>query len=177
MVLEESAMKFATAAAVALMLASPCCLAANAANPYSNVNPRNDAGNDTGDSQVEALNQSQIDGGPQRPMRRPPAHYRPHLAQSEPQYDTPPEGYPGGAPAYQYERGALGEAHGPPPRYEQEDAYAPRFAPPGYAPPPYAAAPYPPAGYYPPPPPRYYAPPGYYAAPRYYPPGYPPPGY
>ena len=36
-------------------------IAANARQPYSNVNKRNDKGNDTGDSQVERLNQQQLD--------------------------------------------------------------------------------------------------------------------
>ena len=35
--------------------------AANARKPYSNVNKRNDKGNDTGDSQVDRLNQQQLD--------------------------------------------------------------------------------------------------------------------
>jgi hypothetical protein len=43
------------------MLAFPPrpALAANADAPYTNVDPRNDRGNDTGDSRVEGLNKSQ----------------------------------------------------------------------------------------------------------------------
>ncbi len=36
-------------------------LAANADNPYGNVDHRNDAGNDTGDSQTDRLNAGQLD--------------------------------------------------------------------------------------------------------------------
>ena len=35
--------------------------AANWHNPYGNVDHRNDAGNDTGDSQVDSLNAAQLD--------------------------------------------------------------------------------------------------------------------
>ncbi len=37
-------------------------LAAHAGAPYANVDHRNDAGNDTGDSQVDQLNAAQSDG-------------------------------------------------------------------------------------------------------------------
>jgi hypothetical protein len=36
-------------------------LAANAGAPYTNVDPSNDRGNDTGDSKVEGLNKTQSD--------------------------------------------------------------------------------------------------------------------
>lgn len=36
--------------------------AANADNPYGNVDHRNDAGNDTGDSRVDNLNANQLNG-------------------------------------------------------------------------------------------------------------------
>jgi hypothetical protein len=35
--------------------------AANADQPYQNIDPSNDAGNDTGDSKVEGLNRGQLD--------------------------------------------------------------------------------------------------------------------
>lgn len=41
-------------------LASPV-LAANANQPYQNVDHSNDAGNNTGDSKVDALNRGQLD--------------------------------------------------------------------------------------------------------------------
>ena len=40
---------------------APSAHAANARNPYGNVNHANDAGNDTGDSQVDRLNSAQLD--------------------------------------------------------------------------------------------------------------------
>ncbi len=43
-------------------------LAANADQPYSNVDKRNDAGNDTGNSRVEQLNRGQLDQN-QRPAQ------------------------------------------------------------------------------------------------------------
>jgi hypothetical protein len=49
--------------------------AAHAGAPYTNVDHRNDAGNDTGDSQVDRLNEQQLDAnykGPYKPM--PPAN-------------------------------------------------------------------------------------------------------
>ena len=46
-----------------LALAAPLpAAAANANNPYSNVDHRIDAGNNTGDAQVEQLNQAQLNG-------------------------------------------------------------------------------------------------------------------
>jgi hypothetical protein len=48
---------FALAGAMA-----PGAHAANADNPYGNVDHSNDAGNDTGDSRVEGLNSRQLDG-------------------------------------------------------------------------------------------------------------------
>lgn len=171
-------MKFMTTALmIALTVTAPACLAANANNPYGNINPANDAGNNTGDSQVEALNQAQIDGGPRAATRQTPAYRR---------YAQPPYGYapsrmgePGSeAPpgAYYPGRNDLpAPAYGAPP-YQEAEAYPPPqgYAPypqGGYAPPAYNPRPYPAPGYYPP---R-----GYYAPPGYYPPaGYaPPPGY
>ena len=89
------------------------CLAANATHPYANVDPRNDAGNDTGDARVDQLNAAQLDG-----------------AQAQQRYADPPPAYRGGYAPYGY---------APPPGYGQPPAYAPQpgYPPaPGYAPPP-----------------------------------------
>ena len=150
-------MKFwSVAVVIGLSGTAPACLAANARNPYGNIDPVNDAGNDTGDLQVEALNQAQIDGGPVPVIRHAQAYpgYIPRDA--EPQQDmaapdayAPQDGYPARTYA------PPGYASYPPPGY----------APSGAGPGPYASG--------------YYAPRGYYAPPAYYPPpGYaPPPGY
>ncbi len=45
---------------VGLALAPASVQAANAKNPYANVDRRNDSGNDTGDSKVDALNAAQL---------------------------------------------------------------------------------------------------------------------
>ena len=42
-------------------LTAPSAQAANARHPYSNVDHRNDKGNNTGDDQVERLNSMQLD--------------------------------------------------------------------------------------------------------------------
>ena len=68
--------------ASALALGSVPALAANADHPYTNIDHSNDKGNNTGDSQVDKLNQAQIDsaraqsktimvypGGAQPPMQ------------------------------------------------------------------------------------------------------------
>ena len=57
-VLACSALALALAAGAAL---PPAAHAANWRNPYGNVNHANDAGNDTGDSQVDRLNSAQLD--------------------------------------------------------------------------------------------------------------------
>jgi len=46
-------------------------LAAHAGAPYTNVNPSNDRGNNTGDSQVEGLNERQLDQNYWRDAQRP----------------------------------------------------------------------------------------------------------
>ncbi len=87
-------------------------LIANADNPYGNVDHRNDAGNDTGDSQVERLNEGQLDRN-----YRGPYNYR--LQVAPPAYPPPP-GYappPGDRPGYPPPLG------GPPP---------PSYRAPGY---------------------------------------------
>ena len=42
-------------------VAPHAAMAANAKHPYKNVSKTNDKGNDTGDSEVDKLNQQQID--------------------------------------------------------------------------------------------------------------------
>lgn len=137
------------AAAAASPAPAEVQLAANARDPYGNIDRRNDAGNDTGDSQVDRLNEGQLNGnyrGPSRPV--PPGYAGP-----QPQYyGGPPQGYP--PPGY---AGRAPQFYGAPP--------------PGYAGPPqgYGA---PPPGYAGPP--QYYGapPPGYGPPPGYRPPGY-----
>jgi|SRR5690348_10351081 hypothetical protein len=51
-----------------LAMAQPASWAANADAPYSNVDRRNDAGNDTGDSRVEQLNSNQLNGNYKGPV-------------------------------------------------------------------------------------------------------------
>ena len=113
--------------AAAWVAGSTACLAANANNPYGNVDHRNDAGNDTGDSRVDQLNAAQLDGSAPRPgWQRRPAGY--------PAYAQQPA-YPYGRPAY------------PPGGYAQPGYAPPGYAQPGYAPPGYAQPGYPPPGY------------------------------
>lgn len=47
-------------ASPALAMGAPAALAANADAPYQNVDHSNDNGNDTGNSKVEGLNNSQL---------------------------------------------------------------------------------------------------------------------
>ncbi len=74
-------------------LISTTTWAANARNPYGNVNHANDAGNDTGDSQVEALNQAQLGGGggyaPPPVAYAPPPPYPYAYAAPLPYYPAP----------------------------------------------------------------------------------------
>jgi hypothetical protein len=68
---------FAVALVGALAFAVPHAQAANASNPYGNVDKRNDKGNDTGDSQVEMLNSQQLNQNYRgqnfgTPMQQPP---------------------------------------------------------------------------------------------------------
>jgi len=70
--------------------ASPA-LAANARNPYRNVNPRVDAGNDTGDAQVEELNRQQLDQSYYG--RAPGPYYAPQPYDPAPGYYPPPPYY------------------------------------------------------------------------------------
>ena len=90
--------------AVVITLGVPAALAANATHPYANIDPRVDAGNDTGDSQVERLNQAQLGqfGAAQRPGYPPYARGgrpwvgAPGYARAYPpaaRYGAPPPGY------------------------------------------------------------------------------------
>ena len=50
-----------TALALTIAVGAVPALAANARQPYANIDRRIDRGNDTGDSRVESLNQQQLD--------------------------------------------------------------------------------------------------------------------
>jgi hypothetical protein len=94
----------------------PVTDAANARNPYGNVDPRVDAGNNTGDAEVERLNQAQLDHTYRGPQYDPGA--------AAPGYPPPPPGY-AAAPVY-------------PPPYPSYPPPPPGYAgPPGYPPPRY----------------------------------------
>ncbi len=66
----------ASAAVLALAaFGAPTAQAANARKPYANIDRSNDKGNDTGDSQVDRLNDMQLDrnyAGPRYPVGTPP---------------------------------------------------------------------------------------------------------
>ena len=81
-------------ASLALALSASPALAANARNPYRNVDPRVDAGNETGDAYVDELNGSQLGQNPYG-YGRSPAPFR----GPRPYYPAP--GYYGPAP-YDY---------------------------------------------------------------------------
>lgn len=51
-----------------LTLAQMSAFAANADNPYGNVDHRNDAGNDTGDSKIDGLNAQQLNQNYKGPL-------------------------------------------------------------------------------------------------------------
>jgi hypothetical protein len=70
--------------AAGLALAPAKVMAAHAGAPYTNVDHRNDAGNDTGDSQVDALNAAQLN-----------QNYQPGTNQSMTQGRTGSMGAPG----------------------------------------------------------------------------------
>ncbi len=102
---------------------------ADANNPYGNVDHSNDAGNDTGDSQVDRLNEQQLNqnyrgpyyiGRPPPPGVRPPPGPPPGLrapGYAPPGYYAPPPGYP--PPGY-------------PPQGYAAPGYPPGYPPPGY---------------------------------------------
>ena len=63
------------------VLAPSGAYAANANNPYGNVDHRNDMGNDTGDSRVEGLNSAQLNQNYSGPVQlRAPAMAPPTAA-------------------------------------------------------------------------------------------------
>ena len=103
-------MKTAIVLAAAVIFAAPLgARAANADHPYQNVDHSNDAGNNTGDSQVDRLNQAQLNsnGVPASsyPSRRyaytrphayyPPSAYPPAYYSPVPGYARAPQGYYG----------------------------------------------------------------------------------
>lgn len=106
-------MRAVVLAAMALAVTSPAAHAANARDPYGNVDRRNDAGNYTGNSETDRLNDAQLRGARGLP---PAAYYRPpppgYYRAAPPRYYRPPGYY--AAPGY----------YAPPPAY-----YRP---PPGY---------------------------------------------
>ena len=97
-------MKLGVVVALLLACGTGQVLGANARRPYSNVDRRNDAGNDTGDSRVEELNRMQLERsrGP-APMLPapgygyyppPPAYYPPPPTYYQPPYPYyPPAPY------------------------------------------------------------------------------------
>ncbi len=131
----------AAACLMAISLAS-AARAANADHPYSNINPQNDAGNDTGDARVDALNEAQLGGGYRVRPRAPsgPGYGIPGYGAADPRASYAPPAY---APRPYYP-----QAYPYPPSYPYPPPYyrPPVYAPPVYAPPVYA----PPPGYYPP---------------------------
>ncbi len=127
---DQSLVAGAVVVAAAWLTCPSVCFAADAAHPYSNIDPRVDAGNDTGDAQVEALNQAQLDSLAIQPRQyaSPPGYYPPPQYAPSPVYYYPPPGY--GPPAGYY----------PPPRYYPPPGY---WLPQGYYPPlAYAPAPW-----------------------------------
>ena len=101
------------ATAMTLLLSSVPALgwAANANHPYSNVDHRVDAGNNTGDAQVDRLNQAQLSapGQPPRPAVAPVAvpppyvpGYYPGVAYRAPYYPTPYYAVPYATPYVYY---------------------------------------------------------------------------
>ncbi len=110
----------------AVSVSRPIIAVADARHPYSNIDHSVDAGNDTGDLQVDILNEQQLNEnyrGPYYYGRPPPPGVRP----------------PAGPPPVAYRPPAPGYYPPPPPGY-----YPP---PPGYPPPGYPPPGYPPPGY------------------------------
>jgi len=77
----------------ALALCASPSLAANARHPHQNINPRVDAGNDTGDAQVEELNRRQLDENYYGYGRSPEPYYAPQRHYPAPGYYPPPPDY------------------------------------------------------------------------------------
>ena len=68
---------------------------ANVRNPYGNVDRRNDAGNDTGDSEVERLNSQQLGQNYRGPYYTPGAPVPPPVPTGQPMYPSVQRGYYG----------------------------------------------------------------------------------
>lgn len=77
---------------VGITLAPQPGVAANANAPYSNINPSNDRGNDTGDSQIEGLNASQLNQNYWRNAQQPGGVPNPptYQTQAAPVYQVRP---------------------------------------------------------------------------------------
>ena len=75
----------ALALGLGLGLAPAQLLAANADDPHQNVDKRNDAGNSTGNSQVEGLNSQQLDANQQPPANPGGTASSPPATASSPQ--------------------------------------------------------------------------------------------
>lgn len=77
---------FASAALALAISAAPAAMAANAKTPYKNIDRSNDAGNNTGDTDIDKLNSAQLDQnykGPYYPVQ-PGAAVPPPAAGSMP---------------------------------------------------------------------------------------------
>jgi hypothetical protein len=86
--LVASLVSFGFAATIALTRSD--AHAADAANPYGNIDHRNDNGNDTGDSRVGGLNSAQLNENYKGPVElRPPAAPA-MVAPAQPQPGMPP---------------------------------------------------------------------------------------
>jgi len=85
-------------ACLVLALAASPALAANARHPYQNVDPRVDAGSDTGDRHVDALNARQLERTYYGYGRPPVRSYAPRPNYPAPGY-YPPAPYPYAAPS------------------------------------------------------------------------------
>jgi hypothetical protein len=86
-------------AGTAIALGPSAAHAANAGNPYGNVDHRNDAGNDTGNSRVDDLNAQQLNKNYKGPLEpRPPSGTGMAMPTPQPQMVVPAQ--PGaGAPS------------------------------------------------------------------------------
>ena len=85
----------ALAACVAGLIPLPSH-AANWHHPYTNVDRTNDAGNDTGDSQVDRLNAAQLNQNYSGPWYFPNGRLAPGAGRSI----APPPAFPGAPPRY-----------------------------------------------------------------------------
>ena len=83
----------ASALALALVSFPHGASAANAHNPYGNINHRNDAGNDTGDSRVDTLNAAQLNENYKGPYYYPSGQVV-AAPPPAPAYPPPPPAYP-----------------------------------------------------------------------------------